>query len=255
MKKAVIVLTLSVLASSGLFAAEDVQLPDNHYSFHGPTGLIFQPTAYSTPRRALSLNGGWFQDRARGVLFDNIIVSGTYGFDSKVEGGFFYNRRYNGIATDDGGGFVKFVLSEEGAREPAFAVGGSVGGGDQQPISAYFVLSRTLNLNTGAKSGKPISGHVGVRYDRVRNFPVPGPRSSGITPYGGLDFHVAQRTSVLAEVRRQQPYETKTVISAAVKHSFSNRFGLTAGVTNAGLTNGLRPLVMISIFGGIPKGE
>lgn len=251
MKNLVAAVAFTVLALGTGWAQDDEDKHITHSSLEGPTGLLFNPTAYSMGARSFVLTGSWYQDRPL-TIANNIAVAAAYGFANRLEGGVIYNRRQDGIRTDDGGAFLKFVLNEEGGREPAFAIGGRVSAGNQQALSFYAVISRQLTPNLARRNR--INGHLGVRYDRLENYPVAGPRQGGVRPYAGVDLHFNPRTSVLAEVRSRQPYENKTFISAGLQHAFSgDRIALTAGVTNAGLSNGIRPLIMVNIRGGIPK--
>ena len=249
-----IAVTAVVSILFGATAWADDESVATRQSVGGPTGLITLPSAFSAAPRSGGIVGSFAQDDRLGVTSNTISFGGVYGFTDRVEGGFFFNRRYNrAVNSNNGGGFMKFVLSPESHNEPAFAIGAAAGAGDSSPLSAYAVFSRTVSR---PEAKQPISFHLGLEYQSLRNFPVnPRSASSSIRPFGGLDLGIAASTSIIVEMRWRHQFETKTLFSAGLAHGFGKTFRVTAGVTNSGFSEGIRPIVQAGFQFALPKGS
>lgn len=253
MKSPIVVLiaALSTLTISA-FAADEA--PPARQSINGPTGILFLPSAYTQKQRSSGLIGNWWQDALPAVTSNTVAFAGSYGFTDRVEGGFFFNRRSNrGGNTNNGGGFVKFQLSPEGEHEPAMAIGVAGGAGDNNPLSAYFVISHNVS---SAAARNPLNLHVGVEYSRLRDFPAPpAGGSSSVRPYGAMDLAIGSNAALLGEVRLKHQFETKTMISGGIGYGFGRTFRVTAGATNSGISQGLRPFVMAAFQFTLPASK
>ncbi len=248
-----IVVTIAAVATLGgvARAADNENSPPARQSLSGPTGLISLPTAYTQKHKAGGVNGNFYQDEIGGTITETVAFSGVYGFTPRVEGGFFYNRRYNqAVAQNSAGGFVKYVLNPEGENQPAFAFGVAGGGGDHSPASAYLVISRLVSK---PDTKNLLSLHGGLEYASLRNYPAsPTAARSDVQPFGGFELTIAPRTSLVGEVRPKHKYESKTYFSAGLSHVFGKTFTVTAGATNNGLGQGMRPLVMAGFNFALP---
>jgi len=180
----------------------------------GEVGLPINPTAQIPEEGGIRVQGNYFDLGEDSKLY-GLTAAGRVADNFEISGGV---HRFD-IVGDKETGFTlgaKYLITKE--TDPAkvrFAVGGGIL--DVDDLSAqrvYGVATKYLGKVTEGKA--PITGHLGVRYDRVK---VSGGDSDGkVSGFVGVEVPFADAFNVVGE------YGTKVVDGGKAPYSISLRY-------------------------------
>jgi hypothetical protein len=222
---------------------------------HGAVGLPLNPTALLPEPGKFRLQADYFdlgesfdedagEDEAE-FRFYGLHAAARVGNRWEINGGI-ESVDLSDITDDDfepldRAGFaigVKYLITRELARNVALAVGGGYSSAYARNLYAYIVASKAFN-NGISRSGGPILGHLGLRYDRSRaGFEDDEARSRKASVYGGIEVPFARSLTFVGELQSkstQQNYdpghdEPRASYSASVRwHRPGSGFSVGAG--------------------------
>jgi hypothetical protein len=194
-------------------------------SLYGPGGLFLNPTADVPPKGQLTPALLVLPQRipsTPGLHEFPTWVSGSldYGVANDVEIGF-TSLAITDFETSYGGSF-KYRFLHESANRPAMAAGFAITGFGGSDTQEGFVALRK-QLNKGERH--PIIGHVGLQYISM---------SAGLDyhqflPYGGVEYGLARRFTLIGEVRPRGrgDFKTSTALSLSYQYGRGGRVVLT----------------------------
>jgi hypothetical protein len=195
-------------------------------TIYGPSGLIFNPSAYVPSNKAVSLGTTTFTVTPPGAARRWLSSTLDAGVGGRGEVGLTYLHRSGGGLNSGFGGFAKYQLQKESVGKPAVAVGVDLIGGDLKTTQAYLVGSKRLTAEGNAHPFTLTLGVIGVR-DRD------GVRRDDADFFGGFDVRISQSLSLVTEWRsRTDGYRTHN--SGVMLMYGSKKFGLAVGYVNNG---------------------
>jgi len=217
-------------------------------TINGAVGLPLNPTAQIPQRGGARVQGNYYDmGNTGGVDFSQygIYAAGRIASTIEINGGFSkLSSRPNSVLDQSGIAFgAKYLFSRE--SDPAgvrLAVGAGYDRALVRNTHAYVVATKYLGAVTGEKV--PITGHLGLRYDRFR----PGnliPNSSKASIYAGLEVPITRTGdfSFVGELQsRNNEYSRGVPYSASVRYRPKGQgFSASLGLARQGLTgdNGL----------------
>jgi len=236
----------AALAATVMLGAASAARAD--LTINGAVGLPLNPTAQIPQQGGARVQGNYYDmGDGGGVDFKQygIYAAGRVASTIEISGGFSQFKTSPNTALDESGLAIgaKYLFSRE--SDPAgvrLAVGVGYDRALLRNTHAYVVATKYLGAVTGDKV--PITGHLGLRYDRFR----PGSgllNSSKASIYGGVEvpFTRTGDFSFVGELQsRNNEYSRGVPYSASVRYRPKGQgFSASLGLQRQGLTgdNGL----------------
>jgi hypothetical protein len=212
----------------------------------GAVGLPLNPTAQIPQAGGARVQGNYFDLGGGGVDAKTYGIYGAMraGGSIEINGGYSkFSTSPNSAIEDDGFAIgAKYLISRE--TEPA-GVRIAVGAGHDQALLkntyGYVVASKYLGEVTGDKV--PITGHLGVRYDRFKASGLA--KSSKASIFAGAEVPITRNGdfAFVGELQsKNNEYNNRIPYSASVRYRPQGQgFSASAGIARQGLTgdNGL----------------
>ena len=242
--KAAVAATVALGALSGAAGTARADL-----TLNGAVGLPLNPTAQIPLPGGVRVQGSYFDEGDVGggsgsVKFYGLHAAGSIGSRLEINGGV---ERLNGPGAL-GGDFdrtglalgAKYLFTHE--TDPAgvrLAAGVGYSRALLKNVHAYVVATKSLGNLTEGRT--PITGHLGLRYDRFR-FDTLGinNRSSKASVYGGVEipFTRTGKFAFVGELQSKNADGGNTPYSASVRYRRAGKgFSVSAGVQRQGLIN------------------
>jgi hypothetical protein len=223
---------LAVLALAGATSAAHADL-----THQGAVGLPLNPTAQIPPPNSVRVQADYF-DLGGNADFIGLHGATRVGGRLEINGG--VSRLDNGgLFGDDDTDFdigAKYLFTRESDAGVRLAAG--VGHSRVFARNTYAYLVGTKSFGRGIAEGRaPITGHLGVRWDR---FKFLGISDSKASVYGGIEVPFS-RTGDLAFVGELQSKRFdggRSPYSASIRYRQPGKgFSLSAGIQRIGITS------------------
>lgn len=200
---------VAILALAGLSSNAKADL-----TLTGEVGLPLNPTAQIPQLKGVRLQGNYF-DGGDGELY-SIVAAGRAGAAPvEISGG--YIRAKGGGDSENGFALgAKYLFTREGDAGVRLAAGaGYLDIGDLENIRAYGVATKYFGTVSDEKV--PVTGHLGVRYDRFKIF---SDSDSKVSVFAGVEVPVVPS----GEVQFVGELGSKVVDGGSTRYSASVRY-------------------------------
>ncbi len=177
-----------------------------------------------------------------------LFTGANYGISARTDAWFYHSRvlgRYEDEHLQMSGLLLKYRIS------PRFAIGGLIQRGNQRGEEVFAAMRIPLGSDRDEEEGKRRSRldlHLGAMWAQWRG----EWEGTEWSPYVGLSWQPANDWLLTAEIRERQKDFLKPAWMIAVHRTFGNRWQLTIGFHQSGLSD--RPYLFIGLgsgFGGV----
>ena len=229
----------AALAAAALLGAASGARAD--LNIDGAVGLPLNPTAQIPGEGGIRVQANYYDQGDVNVLGGNLsqknmglVAAGRVADMVEINGGLERNRfrgpggsnNQNGVAIG-----AKYLFSREtdpvGAR---FAAGIGYSKANFKNTYIYGVATKSLGDLTGGKM--PLTGHLGVRYDRFRL----GGSNNKVSAFAGLEVPFASSFAAVGEIQSKRVTGGDTPYSASIRFRPSGSpFSGSVGIARTGI--------------------
>ncbi len=203
-------------------------------NINGAVGLPLNPTAQIPAQGGARIQANYY-DLAKGSSYYGLFGAARVGEKIEINGGVDKLENYKtGFAIG-----AKYLITRE--SDPAgvrLAVGAGYNSALLKNTNAYVVASKYLGQVIDGRT--PITGHLGVRYDKFDAF---GGNSDKFSVFAGAEVPITQTgdISAVGEIGTKIAQGGDTPYSIGVRYRPQGRpFGASVGIAQQGIGNGGR---------------